>query len=102
MATNEISKLKYDAEVLAEQATELESIASALADDKLALDKALDQLKDDWVSVAGDAFFETYETGWMSGVDDYVRMLQDLARALRIASNKYADLEDRYNKLSLE
>lgn len=95
------SVLEYDTEELRAQAGKVREIKSRLQENKRALSGRLESLRTVWASDASDKFFASYDANWVTHIDAYCEMLEELATALDDSAGKYEPLSDSYNRIAL-
>lgn len=93
--------LNFSVEELQAQADKLNTIADNLQDNKNGLTTSLEGLKTDWDSDAGRTFFSTYDSDWMTKIDDYIALIREVSNALTYASGEYEDLEADFKRINL-
>lgn len=98
----DISKLVYDTEVLRSQAQAVSDIRSGLFHSAEGLKSQLETLQSEWVSGASDKFFAAIDTNWMTKINAYCEMLDDVSNALKNAADSYEPIEQSYNRLNLD
>lgn len=97
-----MADLKFDCEAFNNAITQYRSVATAMEDNKRTLIKKMDELKDSWQSDAGVAFSSFYNENWGAHVDQYVAILNQLAKLLEKARDEYAELEKQIPKIYQE
>lgn len=86
--------LKYDLEDITEQRKNIATLKSSISDAKTAMVKGLDQIRLDWVSEGGTAFFESIDTDWLDGIQNCIDVIDDLLSAIDKASEKYREINE--------
>ena len=78
---------------------------STYADDmdilKSTLETAVEDIRKDWKSDAGDAFFTKFDDEWKKNFDDYINVINHMSSNMQIAQNKYQAIFDEAEKLKL-
>lgn len=93
--------LSYDSDDFTTAMTNIEKLKSQLGEDKKAMIEALENLRKDWVSEGGDAFFDSIDNDWQTSVDNCISVLDDLKGAIKAASDDYAEIStDSIKKLT--
>ena len=95
------SNLRFDLNALQNQAEKIQSVSDDLNDAKTRLSNNLETLRSDWVSSASDAFFSTYDTAWITQIEQYCQWLNELSETLSYAASQYEPLEDEYRRIEL-
>lgn len=85
--------LKYDTEDLDTGKTNVETLKGNLETARDAMKSGLAQVRTDWVSEGGDAFFDSIDNDWEKGVQNCIDVLDDMISALSDARTKYDDIE---------
>ena len=55
---------------------------------------SLDDIKKDWTTEGGQAFFKSVDESWSDGIDNCITVLEDLISALDDAYTKYEGIEE--------
>lgn len=93
-----MADLKYDTETMRTVANSYRETAVTMGNLEKKLKKQIADLKDIyWKSDAGTAFQEMYEEGWADNVDDYIAVLNEMARQLDKAANDYDTVTAKLN-----
>ena len=71
--------LKYDTDDLGSGKTNIESLKTKIETARDAMKSGLAQVRADWVSEGGDAFFESIDTDWEKSVQNCIDVLQEVA-----------------------
>lgn len=97
-----MADLKFDCEAFATAIADYKSVAESLRQTKDDLVAKMDNLKACWQSDAGTAFDSFYNDNWVSHVDLYVTVLEQLAELLQKACDEYQTLEEKIPKIYSE
>lgn len=91
-----MADLKYDTETMRDVASEYREIAERMGKLEVILKRSIEDLKNThWKSDAGRGFQNMYEEGWVSNVDKYILVLNEMARQLDHAANEYDTVTDK-------
>ena len=93
--------LHFDLNDIRAQIKEIERISSELRSAADSLTDSLDILRKDWDSSAGSAFFSKYDATWLTKIENYCELLDELADGLRKSDQTYSPIEAEYNKVTL-
>ena len=94
-------ELHFDLDRLNSQAKAVRKIEEDLSSASDRLTSQLDLLKGEWKSDAGDAFFEKYETSWITHIQRYCEMLRAVADELDKTVREYEPLVTEYDAIHL-
>lgn len=87
-------ELKFNVDDLNTQAAKLLQIKDELKDCSESLTHNLSDLRDDWQSDAGRAFFSNYDDSWVPEIEKQCESINDLANAIKFAAQQYETVED--------
>lgn len=85
--------LKYDVDEISKGKTNIETLKTDIENARDAMKNGLAQIKMDWVSEGGTAFFDSIDNDWEKGVQNCIDVLTDLLSALETAETKYSEIE---------
>lgn len=85
--------LKYDVDTLSTGATNIETLKTAVEKAKDDMVNGLAQVRLDWVSEGGDAFFNSIDNDWTKSVQNCIDVLDDILSAIKKAETTYAEIE---------
>ncbi len=91
--------LRFNLDNLQGQAEKIRSISDDLNNAKVRLSDNLELLRSNWVSDASEAFFSTYDTTWVTYIDQYCQWLNELSDILLDVASQYEPLVDEYNSI---
>lgn len=94
-------QLKFNVEDLKTQAGKLREVETSLREQAEALTKNLADLKRDWQSEAGTAFFSKYDSTWVKDIDKQCRLIERLALQIDDAAMRYGQVEDEFSRVGL-
>ena len=94
------NQLKFNTDDLRTQASRLENIEEDLRQCSKDLTSKLADLRKDWQSEAGRAFFNKYDDSWITEIDSQCDKIQQLAGAVKTAANTYQPVEDEFNRIN--
>lgn len=92
---------EFNTETLRNQASQIHKIAEELKTAKTNLSAAVEDLREDWQTGAGDKFFEKYDSDWLKILDNHIKLLEDLVDALKYAADHYEPVAEQYAKVKI-
>ncbi len=93
-------ELKFNVDDLKTQAQKLQQIKEDLKECSESLTKNLSDLRNDWNSAAGRAFFSKYDDSWVPEIEKQCNAINELALAVEFAANQYESVEEEFRSLS--
>ena len=87
------TSLKYDLENIANQRQKIDDLKTIISDAKKNMLSGLDQIRLDWISEGGTAFFDSIDQDWVESVGNCIDVLDDLLNAIDSASDKYEQID---------
>lgn len=94
-------ELKFDVDKLRETKAKCDEIKVSLTEKKTNLIKQLEDLRKDWQTDAGKAFFEDQNTDWEAQVDNYVRITDAISKLLDVAITQYEKVVSEAKRLNI-
>lgn len=85
--------LKYDLKNISAQRKKIDELKTTISDAKDNMLSGLDQIRIDWVSEGGTAFFDSIDQDWVKSVENCIDVLDDLLSAIDVASEKYGEID---------
>lgn len=86
--------LKYDTDkMISVKATYKDKVAK-MDEIQDSMQKMVKEVKKNWKSDAGTAFFEKYDEEWLKGFEQYKEVLNHMADNLNIAQDKYSEVTE--------
>lgn len=94
-------ELKFDVDKLRETKAKCDEIKLSLTEKKTNLINQLEDLRKDWQTDAGKAFFEDQNTDWTAQVDNYVRITEAISKLLDVAITQYENVVSEAKRLNI-
>lgn len=94
--------LKFDVEKLQETKAKCEQLAEELASERDELTNELNELKKEWHTAAGEAFFDQQDLDWKAQVDIYIQITNAVSQLLECAITQYSQVEEDAAALGLK
>lgn len=94
-------KVNFNLESLGKLKTKVADLQTDLTEVNTELKKKLEELEKDWQTPAGKEFFEKQKTSWDPEVKNYIKILGTLEEMLSEAIQKYEEIENEANRLSI-
>ena len=88
------TSLKYNLSEYAKANSDIKNLKSDIQKSKKKMEDGLNQIKKDWTTDGGKAFFDSIDTDWETAVQNCLDILDDLTDALDSAYEAYDDIED--------
>lgn len=88
------TSLKYNLSEYAKANSDIKYLKSDIQKSKKKMEDGLNQIKKDWTTDGGKAFFDSIDTDWETAVQNCLDILDDLTDALDSAYEEYDDIED--------
>ena len=86
--------LKYDTLQMDVSQKNVDDLISKIETARDAMRSGLEQVRKDWASEGGDAFFESIDNDWETSVQNCIDVLGDLSASLKDAITKYNEISD--------
>ena len=100
MAWSDPTYLKFDVSQMSSMRSKLQETSNTLQQKSKELLEAIDNLKKDWKTPAGEVFFEKFDTGWVTEVEKFVKLIDALDEILAVAETNYATVETAANSIT--
>lgn len=84
--------LKYKTEDFDTGKTNINNLIDEIINARDTMKKGLVQIRTDWVSEGGDAFFDSIDNDWETSVQNCIDVLNDMLDALGDAKDKYDEI----------
>lgn len=88
------TSLKYNLSEYDKANSDIKKLKSDIRKSKKKMKDGLEQIKKDWTTDGGKAFFDSIDTDWETAVQNCLDILDDLTDALDSAYKEYDDIED--------
>ena len=86
--------LKYNLSEYNGAVDDIKKLKSDITTSKKKMKDGLEQIKKDWTTDGGVAFFDSIDTDWETAVQNCLDILDDLTDALDSAYKEYSDIAD--------
>ncbi len=93
--------LRFDLDVMKSAEASYQDYAARMTDVKMNLRQAIDAVRSDWDTDAGDAFFKKFDTDWEKNVENYIAVIQHMSDNMRIANSNYTSVWEEAKALNL-
>lgn len=90
--------LQYDLDIFTAGKDKIDNLKNNIDTAKRTMESGLDQLRRDWVSEGGDAFFQSIDQDWAKNIETCIHVLEDLYDAVEKASSKYGEIQSEAAK----
>ncbi len=88
------TSLKYDTLQMGVSQKNVNDLIEKIESARDAMRSGLEQIRKDWASEGGDAFFESIDNDWEVSVQNCIDVLGDLSTALKDAITKYDEISN--------
>lgn len=88
------TSLKYNLSEYDKANSDIKKLKKDIEKSKKKMKEGLDQIKKDWTTDGGKAFFDSIDTDWETAVQNCLDILDDLTDALDSAYKEYDDIAD--------
>lgn len=85
--------LKYDIDDFATEKKNVSELKDKIDTARNTMKAGLNQLRSDWVSEGGEAFFESIDDDWENSIQSCIDVLEDIVSALEVTETKYGEIE---------
>lgn len=96
-----MNTLEFDIHKLNNMKSTCDALSAEIGQLKENLFKDLESLKADWQTDAGKKFFEELDTNWVSHVEKYVQVAEEIGKLLAVAIKEYSLLVEEAKNLKL-
>ena len=96
-----MNTLEFDIDKLNNMKTTCTTLSKEIEDSKKALFDDLEMLKSNWQTDAGKKFFEELDTNWVSHVEKYKQVAEEIEKLLDVAIKEYSTLVEEAKAIKL-
>lgn len=86
--------LKYNLSEYDSANSDIKNLKEDIKDSKKKMKDGLEQIKKDWTTDGGKAFFDSIDSDWETAVQNCLDILDDLTTALDSAYIEYSDIAE--------
>ena len=94
--------LKIDKEAMKTAKRGYDDCVQRMTELQNTLKTAVDEIRSGWKSDGGKAFFEKFDDQWYKNFSDYIAVIGHMSDNMDIANQKYQEIFDEADKISLK